>query len=279
MNILSNKQGASLVIVLATMFFLLALGTSAFTAAGLNRGAGYVQRDRNQLELYASSMERAIIAELEQTWTATETSIAEQKDTLGGMVMLEAFKTGGVHVEFQPITIDGPSGSGGSVKYSVTITSTMSSLGGVAGESFTISRQPHVRCEREFLFNGESGLFDDPRVEPSCQPLVATINGELRVILTTEYTTPGEDLLKMETVATLRVQNIRLEEKWFSEHESGIEVEPNCTVFDRNAPGFINTFLTSNIHRSPPYNPISDTRMIITDGAVWEVLRHEKNAA
>ena len=321
MNILRNKQGASLVLVIATMFFLLALGTSAFTAAGLNMGAGYVQRDRNQLELYSSSMERTIISQFEQTWTETETSITAQRNTLGGRIMLEAYETGKVNVTLQPITIDSltfepvtptnPAGPGGMVEYRISITSSVLALGGDAGETFVINKQPHVRCEREFVFNGATGAFDIARVDPVCQPLVATINGELRVILTTVYTTPGGARHSMETVTTLRVHNIRIEEKWFNGTDgiSGAVVPPNCRPANINDPGSgfdATTFLANNRHRtalynpndpsnrhlSPPYNPnpIFNERMIITDipgtagetidgGAIWEVIRHEKNAA
>jgi hypothetical protein len=59
--ILKQKQGLSLMFVLAFMLLLLALSISALTAAGLSHRAVLAQQSRNQLTLYADSMERVIM--------------------------------------------------------------------------------------------------------------------------------------------------------------------------------------------------------------------------
>jgi len=65
MKLLKNKSGLSLIFVLAVMLLLLALGVSALTAAGLSQGAGRAQRERNQLEMYVTSMEHTILHALQ----------------------------------------------------------------------------------------------------------------------------------------------------------------------------------------------------------------------
>ena len=65
MKVLQNKSGVSLFFVLGAMMFLLALGASALTAAGVAFGAGFAQQERNQLELFVSSTERTLLALLE----------------------------------------------------------------------------------------------------------------------------------------------------------------------------------------------------------------------
>jgi len=63
MKALKNKQGVSLIFVLVSLLLLMALGVSVLTAAGLSHGAVNTQRFRNQLNMYAGSMER-VLAEL-----------------------------------------------------------------------------------------------------------------------------------------------------------------------------------------------------------------------
>jgi hypothetical protein len=60
MKTLRNQQGLSLIFVLASMLFLLALGVSALTAAGLSHRAVRRQAERNRLEMVSVSMERVM---------------------------------------------------------------------------------------------------------------------------------------------------------------------------------------------------------------------------
>ena len=88
-KVLRNKSGFSLIFVLASMLLLLAIGVSAVTAAGYNHGAGLAQRDRNQLEMYVSSMERTIHSALMQDITGMS---VVGTNTLRGMVLRDAYR-------------------------------------------------------------------------------------------------------------------------------------------------------------------------------------------
>jgi hypothetical protein len=61
----ADKKGITLLFVLGIMLLLLSLSVSVFTAAGLSLGAVNAQRQRTQLYMYASSMERVIMAALD----------------------------------------------------------------------------------------------------------------------------------------------------------------------------------------------------------------------
>jgi hypothetical protein len=63
-RILTNRAGASMMFVLASMALLLILGTAAVRVASANAGAWHSKRDLNQLTLYADSMQRAIEGDL-----------------------------------------------------------------------------------------------------------------------------------------------------------------------------------------------------------------------
>jgi hypothetical protein len=60
MKPLMNQRGISLIFVLAFMLLLMALGISAFTAAGMSHRAVLAQRERNRFTLYADSVERVV---------------------------------------------------------------------------------------------------------------------------------------------------------------------------------------------------------------------------
>jgi len=87
-TVLRDKAGISLIFVLAVMLLLMAIGVSAITAAGYNYGAGLAQRDRNQLELYTSSMERTIHSSLLKGITG-ETILSA--DSLRGLILRDAY--------------------------------------------------------------------------------------------------------------------------------------------------------------------------------------------
>ena len=65
LKILRNKQGFSLLFVLAAMLLLLALGVSALTAAGNSHRSVMAQNHRYQLVSHASSMEQVVRGGLE----------------------------------------------------------------------------------------------------------------------------------------------------------------------------------------------------------------------
>jgi hypothetical protein len=97
MKIIKNTQGVSLLFVLASMLFLLALGVSALTAAGLSHRAERVQSRRNQMAMYTSSMERVIRAALEE----------EGGDTLTGHIFEAVFNEAVFDYEFVPTVMTG----------------------------------------------------------------------------------------------------------------------------------------------------------------------------
>ena len=271
MKVLRDKHGVSLVLVLAVMFFLLALATAAFTAAGLNFGAGGVQRDRNQLELYASSMERAIASSILQAWQASESSITDEDetDTLGGRILLEIYRNGNVYIEIGPGDFILPPGFDSSVRYSATI----SSIGAAGTETSMISRLPGNRCEREYVYDydedGDPFIIGVAVVAGMvCERSVVTMGGELRVALRTVYTTNAitGDEIEMQTVTTIKYHSILIREE-----------DPDCV-----AAALADTTFDLEEHRKPPYrvpprNLPTDERMIIEDVAVWEIIRHEKD--
>jgi len=80
--------------VLATMLLMLAIGISTLTASGLSAGSVLAQRDRNQLNLYASSMERTILAALhieEHPSPDIMTDTLDDVDTLGDWILWYLF--------------------------------------------------------------------------------------------------------------------------------------------------------------------------------------------
>ena len=292
MKLLRSKRGASLVFVMVSMFFLLALGTAAFTAAGLSHGVNLAQRDRNQLDLYVSSMERTIKAVLEQAWTpqawrslappATRASILYEHNTLGGRVLLDAYTSSKNPLHYGPlarITIEPgdvtlPGGfvstpgsladgvSQESVKYTISII--------VDSETFHVVSMPFNRCERrDDVLDDDGNIIET--IDPYCMPLVVTMSGEIRVVIHTEYTTPVGEVLSMTTTTTYRVHNIRLEETGIiiTDPITGIESH-SCDVYEDYA---------VNLHEAGEFNPPADHRMIIESEAIWEVIRHERSAA
>ena len=250
-HVLKSKKGASLVLVVAVMFFLLALSTAAFTAAGINRGAGQAQRDRNQLELYASSMERTVRYALEQGWAIEDADVESLGDTLGGVLLLEVYKN-----RFDPAYTDGtilvdmtiasddigvPSAFSGQVKYTIHITSASAAN----TETFYFIDNPRDSCEVD---------IDGFVLHDYCVPRSVLMSGELRVTITTVYDIPAEDTLpresiSMETATTYRISGIRIEED--------IDDADCATATDVHGDAF-----------NPP--------MVLIDEAVWEVLRHAK---
>ena len=262
-----------MVFVLAAMFFLLALATAAFTAAGLNRGVSQAQRDRQQLDLYVNSMERTIRSALEDAWTASLNSealpvaITDEIDTLGGLILLEAYNTGSVAKIITSEELYLSSIYDDSVQYTITISSASTPLVGadedgnpiyrdafgydedgnqvysVFRETFSIIKQPYERCERY-------GDEPEPPAVPHCEPMVVTMSGELRVLLTTVYTTAAGNELSTDTMMTFGINGIRLEE----------EILTDCDDFDNH---------------DYPYPHPTDESMKIVQEATWEVIRHE----
>jgi len=122
MRVLRNNSGVSLIFVLASMLLLMAIGISAITAAGLSHGASYMKRDRNQLDLFAGSMERTIKAALEADISGAPVSNSR---SLGGAILCAAHKSGpGRHTLSYTINPSLPGDWGAA--YTVDITAVMS---------------------------------------------------------------------------------------------------------------------------------------------------------
>jgi hypothetical protein len=63
---LGNSSGASIIVVLAVMLFLFALGVSALNAAGGSHGTGLSQFSHNRLTIYADSIQRTIMYSMQE---------------------------------------------------------------------------------------------------------------------------------------------------------------------------------------------------------------------
>ena len=73
LSIIKNRQGISLIFVLAFMLLLLMLGVSALTAAGLSFRAVLRQQMRNQGILYMESMNLVVQSALDDDRPGEET--------------------------------------------------------------------------------------------------------------------------------------------------------------------------------------------------------------
>ncbi|MCL1862445.1 MAG: hypothetical protein FWF78_02635 [Defluviitaleaceae bacterium] len=107
-KILKQKSGISLIFVLAIMLVLLTVSVSAFTAAGLGMGAYAAQRDRNQLNMYASSMERtirsAILSDDTFVYAILNALLTETND-MGAHVWRDEFAAFFIDSQLPPIDI------------------------------------------------------------------------------------------------------------------------------------------------------------------------------
>jgi len=120
LKVLRDKSGASLIFVLAAMLLLMAIGVSVVTAAGYNLSAGLTQRDRNQLDLYVSSMEQTIHAALLED---IEGATIDTVSTLGGLILKDAYRSGdGQYTRIYPLSISIPDSVNATYTVSVAVT-------------------------------------------------------------------------------------------------------------------------------------------------------------
>jgi hypothetical protein len=238
-----DKSGVSLMFVLAIMLLLMAIGISVVTAAGQNFGASLAQRDRNQLDLYVSSMERTLRAVLVES-AVGETMSGSTVDSMTGRILREAYQnvypstTGSYNVNMT-LSSESPDGD---AEYDIVITGTIYVTITLPVETW------------EYITDDP----DDPDAEPvlvlvSRTPLSATASGTINVMLTTRYEAPvrgaftpntGGGLLSTRTVTTYRYNGAVIEE----------------------------------LLPLSPADPVVDTNLLINYSGIWTVYRHERTA-
>jgi len=188
MKVLRSRSGVSLMFVLATMMLLIVMGVSAIVAAGLNAGASAVQRDRTQLELYASSIDRTIRDALAVTEAPNRMLSATQ--TLGGQILREAISNsemfpedpGGreVPVEVRAVFNNTDPTDDDPVRFRVTRPAGVDAVYTVVvSGNLRIVKEPYLRASTE-----------GPVTIPST-PMMATVTGEITVEVMTVFTPAG----------------------------------------------------------------------------------------
>ena len=214
---LRDTRGASLLFILAITFLLLSLGVSVLTAAGLNFGATAAQRDRSQLDIYASSMERVvkvIIEEEEDNISGLSRPVNDSR-TLVGLILHDVltaavpqgegshYITGSMPLStragIETIKLPDPtdlSGENllGNVEYDVVVSWTMS------------VRVPRlVRCVRNI------DPFGDIEADP-CMLFVVEMGGMISVTVTTTYASHSGSVNTMTTITTYMLDEVKVEE-------------------------------------------------------------------
>jgi len=217
MKLLRDKAGVSLIFVLAAMMLLMAIGVSAITAAGLNYGAGLVQRDRNQLEMYVGSMERTLRSSLEDIEVGAPILDAE---TLGGWVLREAYLKGnGQHVFSQEFVTETTGITG--VTYTVIVKANMNVQ--------VIPSEPIYDLEdvwSEPADPDEAPVFlGQIEVLIGRTPGAALINGTITISQFTEYVTPLDRRINTTTETTYMYSDCLITE-W------GVYLDPDAGVND-----------------------------------------------
>ena len=224
MKVLRSKSGVSLMFVLATMMLLMVIGVSAIVAAGYNVGAGVVQHNRTQLELYASSMERTIkVAFDEEEVVGT---LLTNSSTLGGRIIHEIIRGSTIFPAsaaddvmigaIPPINID--------IRIELEPDDTPETLPDGVDATYTLQIEgwlyvfinPYQRHHTENVFGG---VDDDDNeiifyIPVDATPMTATITGDIIVHLITEYTPVGglnQQVLvpyTFESVTTYRLDTV-----------------------------------------------------------------------
>jgi len=236
MRVLRDKSGVSLIFVLAAMLLLMAIGVSVITAAGFNLGAGFAQRDRNQLEMFASSMERTIRAMLMESETGEPVL-----DThgLSARIMRDIY----LHDDARGIleySLTPDMNDDWSVEYTVNVSADMHI------EVF----EPIVTTVWEPIWEDDP---ENPDGEQICtgytevvidrSPQRAILNGVVKVTQTTVYQRVlGGEPLSTTTVTTYLYSGGLLEER------AGYDIT----------------------------QPPDDSDMLIADSGAWTVTRHDK---
>ena len=196
-KVLRNKNGASLIFVLAVLLLLLSIGVSMVAAAGLSVGTGAVRRVRNQLEMYIGSMEQTIkAAMMQKEANITVTGVK----TLPGQILQAAYISEKRPVQLQ---IDAVLPDDCRVTYEITVFGTLN-----------VQETSYKRCREHFY----TELDDDGEpVEMSwievCVPMTAIINGEARVLIKATYITADGKTYSKATETTYRVDESFIEER------------------------------------------------------------------
>ena len=222
--------------VLAAMLMLMAIGVSALTAAGLNHSAVVAQRERTQLDLYVSGMERVIHAALFEDTTG---GAVVSPGTLSGFLIRDAYTNGDGRYTFDfeletglPVELN--------AAYTVTVTGEMN------------VRVYHPIPEYEWIEvwgpdpenpTGPQIIVDYEEILVGRSPQIAMINGVFKVTISTVYRSavPSNGTLSAVTVTMYRFDGGILEEQGYNF---------NVTTAD-------------------------DSDMYIVDPGIWTVIRHE----
>jgi len=226
MKVMRDKAGISLIFVLAAMWLLMALGVSAITAAGMNVGAGVAQRDRNQLELYASSMERTVKAAFDGAadkngGNTVVYNINDDADTLGRLILREAFNKSFFADDSSGFIA--PPESGDEMQYEYTLdTDIFSFTPVITVDSEDIEAVYHIEingevCFKTYPYKRYKKIYDKYVMagEEYATPLTAMIAAnEIVVTQTTEYPAPGGEHLSKTTETTYRYEGGYLVELW-----------------------------------------------------------------
>ncbi|MCL2663353.1 MAG: hypothetical protein FWE83_08530 [Oscillospiraceae bacterium] len=237
MKVLRNKSGASLMFVLATMMLLMVLGVSVIAAAGYNVGAGVVQHNRTQLELYSSSMERTIKAAFDVDAVQPVGESLIDAETFGRQILREAISGSGIfpapsstdsiilgltrvvldntdhdpvnhtHITITMTPADNPDTlpAGVNVVYTITITGVLD-----------VFVNPYERRRTESVFTGGIPAFQD--IVHDATAMTMTITGDLEVELVTTFEPVGNLNQAMpvpytfDSVTTYRLDQLVLEE-------------------------------------------------------------------
>ena len=198
-RVLRSNAGASLIFVLASMLLLMAIGVSAITAAALNHGAVLVQRDRNQLNLYISSMERTMRAALLETEPGATLDIA---NTFTGRFLREAYMSNGMIGQWQ-ITAQAP---GGGVRYDMVFAVRVDT-GGMPDINVFID--PYIYIPEQYDIDEDGNAF---LVSPAFRkPESATIDATMTVTQNVFY--DNETSPVSVTMTTYRFSGGRIDEQ------------------------------------------------------------------
>jgi len=197
MRVMRDKTGSSLVFVLAVMLLLMAIGVSVFTVAGLHLGAQLDARDRNQHDLYVSSMERTIKAALEAT--EPKGALIGDARTLSGWIIRDAITgiVAGKPVapgQKSPVNVnlvmntDVPDGI--NAEYTIEISGTI-----------YVQTSPYQRYKSYLEYAAEGGVdtTGDDKPDRPATPLTMTVRGEIAVRQTTRYGAPDTMMANMDS--------------------------------------------------------------------------------
>lgn len=188
--------------VLATMMLLMAIGVSAITAAGMNAGAAAVQRDRTQLDIYSSSMERTIMSSLENTSSINPGVPVSSNATLSGRILFSIIES--MFEQLNDLEDDDEYFFGNPFNIDITdeILIDVTTPAGVAVNAnydavrvipnITIKAESFPRAGEIDFINVDADGNPFPDTMPiNLTPMTLTLSGEIRIRISTSYTPPG----------------------------------------------------------------------------------------